>query len=55
MNGEDGNDTIKLGTIGKNLTVDAGAGDDTVILTKDYDPSPIGNQGYINGERELIL
>ncbi|SPY99706.1 Uncharacterised protein [Proteus mirabilis] len=33
----------------KNLTVDAGAGDDTVILTKDYDPSPIGNQGYING------
>ncbi len=50
VNGEDGNDTIKLGTIGKNLTVDAGAGDDTVILTKDYDPSPIGNQGYINGE-----
>ena len=49
VNGEDGNDTIKLGTIGKNLTVDAGAGDDTVILTKDYDPSPIGNQGYING------
>ncbi|WP_243213192.1 beta strand repeat-containing protein [Proteus mirabilis] len=49
VNGEDGNDTIKLGTIGKNLTVDAGAGDDTVILTKDYDPSPIDNQGYING------
>ncbi|MEX9900127.1 Ig-like domain-containing protein, partial [Proteus mirabilis] len=49
VNGEDGNDTIKLGTIGKNLTVDAGAGDDTVILTKDYDLSPIGNQGYING------
>ncbi|WP_368939400.1 beta strand repeat-containing protein [Proteus mirabilis] len=49
VNGEDGNDTIKLGTIGKNLTVDAGAGDDTVILTKDYDPSPIGHQGYING------
>ncbi|WFC29491.1 Ig-like domain-containing protein [Proteus mirabilis] len=49
VNGEDGNDTIKLGTISKNLTVDAGAGDDTVILTKDYDPSPIGNQGYING------
>ncbi len=49
VNGEDGNDTIKLGTIGKNLTVDAGAGDDTVILTKDYDPSPIGNQRYING------
>ncbi|CAD5787428.1 RTX family exoprotein A gene [Escherichia coli] len=56
INGEDGNDTFKLGTIAKNLTIDAGAGDDIVVLTKDYDSTSSGNQGYINGgEGSVIL
>ncbi|MGC2866374.1 beta strand repeat-containing protein [Proteus vulgaris] len=50
IDGGDGNDTIKIGTISNGkITIDAGAGDDIVVLTKDYDPKPIGNQGYING------
>lgn len=44
------NDTIKIGTISNgNITIDAGAGDDIVVLTKDYDTKPVGNQGSING------
>lgn len=50
IDGGEGNDTIKIGTISNGkITIDAGVGDDIVVLTKDYDPSPIGNQGYING------
>ncbi|HID7803501.1 TPA: beta strand repeat-containing protein, partial [Proteus mirabilis] len=50
IDGGEGNDLIKLGTISNGkIIINAGAGDDTVILTKDYDPSLIGNQGYING------
>ncbi|MGN3439769.1 beta strand repeat-containing protein, partial [Proteus penneri] len=50
IDGGEGNDTIKIGTISNgNITIDAGAGDDIVVLTKDYDTKPIGNQGSING------
>ncbi|ENB6579667.1 hemolysin activation protein [Escherichia coli] len=53
INGEDGNDIIKLGTIsglssGKTV-IDAGIGDDIVVLTEDYDSTASGNQAYING------
>ncbi len=50
IDGGEGNDTIKIGTISNgNITIDAGAGDDIVVLTKDYDTKPVGNQGSING------
>lgn len=47
------NDVIKLGDIstlstGKTV-IDAGAGDDVIVLTKDYDSGKGFNQGYING------
>ncbi len=45
----DNTDTLTAGWIYGGATVSMGDGNDTVILTKDYDPSPIGNQGYING------
>ncbi|WP_338900614.1 beta strand repeat-containing protein [Escherichia coli] len=46
-------DVIKLGDISTLSTgkteIDAGAGDDVIVLTKDYDSGKGLNQGYING------